>query len=352
VPTDLRLPQLGDIMTEGRLTAWLQEDGASVEPGQPLYDLETDKVSFTVEAPAAGVLRQVVPAGEVVPVGTVVGRLVAAGEPAAAPAEVSATPAARALARELGVDLATIAVSGRIREADVRAAAATAPDALPYTGRRRAIGERMLRSRQTTAALTLATEVRVDAALDLVDELNRAWDDDGVVLTLTRLIVRACAVALREYPVLNARLRDDRIELPGSVDVGLAMDQEAGLVVPVLRGADRLSLRETAAGLRELAERAAGGRLTQAEAGGATFTVTSLAGTVVDAFTPILDPPQAAILGVGRVREVPAFEGERVVRRRVTTLSLTFDHRIADGAPAARFLGRVAELLGSPAGLR
>jgi pyruvate dehydrogenase E2 component (dihydrolipoamide acetyltransferase) len=361
--TDLRLPQLGDIMTEGRLTVWLQSDGAAVEAGQPLYDLETDKVSFTVEAPAGGMLRQVVPAGEVVPVGTVVGQLLGPSEPlppagGGGPStarrggsETSATPAARALARELGVDLATINAGGRIREADVHAAAASA-DSLPYTGRRRAIGERMLRSHQTTAALTLTSEVRVDAALDLIDDLNRSWSADGVVLTLTRLIVRACALALREHPLLNARLRDDRIELPGTVDVGLAMDQEAGLVVPVLRGADRLSLREAAAALRELTQRAETGRMSQAEAGGATFTVTSLAGTVVDAFTPILDPPQAAILGVGRVREVAGFEGERVVRQRVTTLSLTFDHRVADGAPAARFLGRVAELIGAPAELR
>jgi len=344
VGTDLRLPQLGDIMTEGRLTGWLQEDGAAVEAGQPLYELETDKVSFTVEAPAAGVLRHVVPAGEVVAVGTVVGRLVAAGE-------VSATPAARALARQLGVDLTTITADGRIREADVRAAAATAPDSLPYAGRRRAIGERMLRSRQTTAALTLTSEVPIDAALMLIDELNRAWSGEGVHLTLTRLVVRACAVALREHPLLNARLRDDRIELPATVDVGVAMDQEAGLVVPVLRGADRLSLREVAGALGELAERADAGRLTQAEAGGATFTVTSLAGTVVDAFTPILDPPQAAIVGIGRVRDVAGFKDGRVVRRRATTLSLTFDHRVADGAPAARFLGRIVELIGSPAEL-
>lgn len=359
--TDLRLPQLGDIMTEGRLTAWLQDDGASVEPGEPLYDLETDKVSFTVEAPAAGVLRQVVQAGETVPVGTMVGRLETSlppggeGGPSTARkggSDIAATPAARALARELGVDLTAIAATGRIREADVRAAAATGADSLPYSGRRRAIGERMLRSRQTTAALTLTTEVGVDAALDLIDELNRAWGADGVVVTLTRLIVRACAVALRDHPLLNARLRDDRIELPATVDVGLAMDQQAGLVVPVLRGADRLSLRDAAAALRELTQRAEAGRLTQAEAGGATFTVTSLAGTVVDAFTPILDPPQAAILGVGRVREVPGFAGDRLVRRRVTTLSLTFDHRVADGSPAARFLGRVAELIGSPAALR
>ena len=364
--TDLRLPQLGDIMTEGRLAAWLQADGAAVQAGQPLYELETDKVNFTVEAPAAGLLRQVVPAGEVVAVGTVVGRLLesdaeapphpdpppAGGRETLAPPggrEITATPAARRLARELGVDLAGLG-PGRIREADVLAhhAAAAAADSLPYQGRRRAIGERMLRSRQTTAALTLSTEVPVDAALDLIEELNRAWSAEGVVVTLTRLIVSACALALRDHPLLNARLVDDRIHLPATVDVGIAVDQETGLVVPVLRGADRLSLEETARALRDLTQRAEAGRLAQDEAAGATFTVTSLAATVVDAFTPILDPPQAAILGVGRVREIAAFEDERVVRQRVTTLSLTFDHRVMDGAPAARFLGRLAEILGRP----
>ncbi|HSR23217.1 MAG TPA: 2-oxo acid dehydrogenase subunit E2, partial [Candidatus Eisenbacteria bacterium] len=280
---DLRLPRLGDVMTEGRLLAWLEPDGAEVRPGQPLYELETEKVSFTVEAPAAGVLRQVVPAGEVVEVGTVVGRLLEAAHAS----EVLATPAARRLARELGVDLAALGTGHRIRENDVRAYhAATAPLAaapvpavaefVPYRGRRRTIGERMVRSQRTVAALTLTSEVRVDAALDLVDRLNREWRDDGIVLTLTRVVVRACALALREHPVLNGRLLEDRIELPRTIDVGIAVDEEAGLVVPVLRRADSLTLAETARAVRELRRRAEAGGLTRDDLEGATFTVTSL----------------------------------------------------------------------------
>jgi len=210
------------------------------------------------------------------------------------------------------------------------------------------IGERMVRSLHAAAQLTLTSEVGVDRALEMIEGLNREWEADGVVLTLTRLVVRACAVALREHPALNARLEDDRIVPGAGVHVGVAMDREDGLVVPVLRDADRLSLREVAGALRDLTRRAEAGRLTQAEVDGGTFTVTSLASTVVDAFTPIIDPPQAAILGLGRAREVAAFEGPNVVRRRVTTLSLTFDHRVADGAPAARLLGRIAELLDRP----
>lgn len=363
--TDLRLPQLGDVMTEGRLVAWLAADGAEVRAGQPLYELETDKVSFTVEAPVGGVLRVVVAAGETVEVGTVVGRL---ADTAPSPREgagrgggtgVRATPAARRLARELAVDLRALGGGHRIREADVLAhhaalapasvAAPVAPvaEVLPYRGRRRTIGERMLASQRAAAALTLTSEVRADAALDLVERLRA----DGVPLTLTRLVVRACAVALGDHPVLNARLVDDRIELARTLDIGVALDQEAGLIVPVLRDAGTRSLAETAIGVRDLTRRAAAGALTPDDLGGATFTVTSLASTVVDAFTPIIDPPQVAILGVGRVREVAAFQGADVVRRRVTTLSLTFDHRVTDGAPAARFLGRVAELLQGPEAL-
>jgi pyruvate dehydrogenase E2 component (dihydrolipoamide acetyltransferase) len=376
MPTDLRLPLLGDIMTEGRLVSWLQPDGATVRAGQPLYELETDKVSFTVEAPEGGVLRQVVPAGEVVEVGTVVGRLTEEGQvdgdaavvgpgPTTPSAEVTATPAAKRLARELGVDLAALGAHGRIREADVRAwhaaagaagepagpAAAVPPAAgsVSYGGRRRAIGERMVLSQRTAAALTLSSEVRVDAALEMIDGLNQEWAADGVVVTLTRLVVKACGLALREHPLLNSRIEGDRILLQSRINVGLAVDQETGLVVPVLPDADRLSLKDAARALRELTQRAEAAHLTQADVEGGTFTVTSLAASVVDAFTPIINPPQAAILGLGRVREVAAFgEGSSVVRHQVTTLSLTFDHRITDGAPASRFLARIAEVLQRP----
>jgi pyruvate dehydrogenase E2 component (dihydrolipoamide acetyltransferase) len=264
---------------------------------------------------------------------------------------VAATPAAKRLARELGVDLTALGARGRIREADVRAwhAAAGAAGSVSYGGRRRAIGERMVLSQRTAAALTLSSQVRVDAALEMIDGLNQEWGADGVVVTLTRLVVKACALALREHPLLNSRIEGDRILLQSQVNIGVAVGQETGLVVPVLPDADRLSLKDAARALRELTQRAEATHLTQADVEGGTFTVTSLAASVVDAFTPIINPPQAAILGLGRVREVAAFgEGSSVVRHRVTTLSLTFDHRVTDGAPASRFLARIAELLQRP----
>ncbi|MBO0691133.1 MAG: 2-oxo acid dehydrogenase subunit E2, partial [Candidatus Dormibacteraeota bacterium] len=265
-----------------------------------------------------------------------------------------ATPAARRAARELGVDLVALQVAGRIREDDVRAfhaAGRGAPGvdgAVAYRGRRRTIAERMTQSLATTAQVTFSTEVGVDRAIEMVDALNEEWRAEGVVATLTRLVVKACARALRDHPRFNARLVGDEIVPMPDVNIGIALDQEAGLVVPVVRNVDGLSLREVSRTARELGERGRADRLWPADVDGGTFTVTSLASTVVDAFTPIINPPQAAILGVGRVRDAVGFDASGPVPRRVTTLSLTFDHRLNDGAPAARFLGRIVELVERP----
>ncbi len=390
------------IMQEGLLVRWLADDGAAVAEGEPLFDMETSKVELKVEAEEAGVLKQLVPAGTTVEPGAIVGCLLTAdesevpseildalaaqpvlgagdatptaAEPAPAQADVApvavarapgerivATPIARRIAAEHDVDLAQITGSGsggRITEADVRqhldgGAAGEGPaqapaGAAPYSGRRRTIGERMLESLQSMAQLTLSSEVRVDEAMQMLHGVNREWRSERVVATLTALVMKACALALREHPRLNVRLDADSIVSESEVNVGFAVDREEGLMVPVVRHADELSLQALARAVADLTERAGDDRLELDDVSGATFTVTSLEGLKVDVFTPVINPPQAAILGVGRVREVPVFEGTQVVRGQVTTLSLTFDHRVVDGAPAGRFLGRVDELLGRP----
>jgi pyruvate dehydrogenase E2 component (dihydrolipoamide acetyltransferase) len=291
--------------------------------------------------------------------------------PPPAPGPLRISPIARRLADENGIDVATLTgtgPSGRIVERDVQkaieakstapapgaAAAEASPaapaagESIPYRGRRRTIGERMRESVTTVAPVTLTTEAPVDAATAMIHGLNREWRSEGVVVTLTGLVARACALALKEHPQLNARLEGDQIVVAAEINVGVALDQDAGLIVPVLRAADRMSLQMVMKQLRELTNKAKEDKLRAEDVGGGTFTVTSLEGTVVDAFTPIINPPQAAILGVGRTRDVAAFEGSEVVKRQVVTLSLTFDHRVTDGAPAAKFLGRVAELLERP----
>ncbi|HWO73971.1 MAG TPA: dihydrolipoamide acetyltransferase family protein [Dehalococcoidia bacterium] len=408
--TPVYLPKVGMTMEEGTVNRWLVADGEAVKAGQVLYEMETEKVQMEVEADAEGILKQLVPEGSVLKPGDVVACLLAPGEevprdlldrvaaqlrgapaagspPATAAASeaappasgqtpaargpVRASPVARRLAEEHGIDLATIqgtGPDGRIVERDVQRAIeakgaqapppaagaapsqppSEAPAPIPYLGRRRTIGERMLQSATSMAQVTLSSEVAVDEALSMAHGLSREWRRDGVVVTLTGLAVRACALALREHPRLNANLDGDTIVIEPRVNVGVAVDSEHGLIVPVIQDADKRPLRDVLVALRELTEKARADRLNLEDVAGGTFTVSSLEGTGVDAFTPLVNPPQAAILGIGRVREAPGFDGPHVVRRQVTTLSLTFDHRITDGAPAARFLDRVAELLARP----
>jgi pyruvate dehydrogenase E2 component (dihydrolipoamide acetyltransferase) len=347
--------------------------GAVLAAGEEVPQALIDRVATQGgDTPGAGsqstaaAIEATLAEGEPAPVGSA-----SAGGPSGEPARIS--PIARRLADENGIDVRALTGTGpggRIVERDVQlaieakaaapvaetpspaaAASAQAPAAagsVAYSGRRRTIGERMRESVGTMAQVTLASETQVDAALEMVHGLNREWRKDGVVVTLTVLIARACALALKEHPQLNSRLEGGQIVLSPEVNVGVAVDQDVGLIVPVVRAADRMSLQLVAKSIRELTEKARENKLGPDDLTGGTFTVSSLEGTGVDAFTPIINPPQAAILGVGRVRDVAAFEGDSVIKRQATTLSLTFDHRVTDGAPAARFLERVAELLGRP----
>ncbi len=401
-------PKVGMTMEDGLLGEWRVTDGAAVTRGQPLFEMETEKVTMDVEADGDGILKQLVPAGVRLRPGDVVGCLLTAGEevpqalidrvaaqgfevvmgegappspaaaaepaapgnaaPAAGDRVARVSPVARRLAAEHNVDYSRLKGSGpdgRIVEQDVRRAieagtaqpvpAVAAPPApaatagaIPYAGRRKTIGERMHLSLQTMAQLTLISETPVGEALKMIHGLNREWRRSGVAVTLTAVVARACALALLEHPRLNSRLDGEQIILVPNVGLGIAVDLDTSVIVPVIHGAEALPLKQVATAVRDLTEKATAGSLSPDDVTGGTFTVTSLESTGVDAFTPLINPPQAAILGVGRVRDAAVFEGDRVIRSQVTTLSLTFDHRLVDGAPAARFLDRVAELLGRP----
>jgi len=392
---------MGMTMTEGTLAQWLAPDGAHVEKGQPIFKMLTEKINTEVEAEASGILRHLVPEDTTVSAGAVVGSLLAEGEelpsdlarmaaaatapvaaaaatlvapsggtaPARAPGEfVRASPLARRLAEEAGIDLSQVAATGpggRILQEDVEraiaarrqapAAAAAAPSGrtIPFKGVRRTIAQRMHESLQTMAQLTITMEVDVTEAGRVCRELSAREQAGGANVTYTHAIVKAAALALAEHPRLNSTLEGDVIRLPDEVNVGVAVALDEGLIVPVVRDADRKSLRQIAVEARELSEKARQGTLSVDEVTAGTFTVTTLGMYDVDIFTPIVNPPQCAILGVGRVKEVPAFvaggEGDRVVRRSVVNLSLSFDHRVVDGAPAAEFLRRVKYYLEQPA---
>jgi pyruvate dehydrogenase E2 component (dihydrolipoamide acetyltransferase) len=289
-------------------------------------------------------------------------------------AQPDATPVARNLAEHLGVDLRTVTGTGprgRITKADVEAAAAPAaapapepepaptPAAapapagplaeVPLTGVRAVIAERMHESHMTTAPVTLTMEVDATALVALREQLKASLADSlGFNLGYNDLLIKLCARALREYPYVNARLDGETIIHLDAVHVGLAIDTDRGLIVPHVSDADKKGLVEIAQDVRAMVERARTGRSSLDELSGGTFTITNLGMVDVDAFTPIINYPETAILGVGRIKAKPVVvEGEIVVRQMVW-LSLTFDHRLVDGAPAARFLQYIKRLIEEP----
>jgi pyruvate dehydrogenase E2 component (dihydrolipoamide acetyltransferase) len=303
----------------------------------------------------------------------------AAASPAvaqASPAVLSAdpvlpvSPLVRRLAKERGIELSEVngtGPGGRIRRSDLDALGPalepaparrnaaprhTAPrpgDVLPLTGMRGTIARRMHASLQEMAQLTHGYEVRMDAVVTLRDRLKEEWADSGLpVPGLNDFLLKAAALALREHPLLNATVREDGVHLLDDIHLGFAVAVPGGLMVPVIEDAVALPLPEIARRSRALAGAAREGRISPAQLEGATFTVTSLGGYGVDFFTPVINPGNVAILGVGRLRDGVEWSEDRPLRTRVLTLSLTFDHRAVDGAPAADYLRTVAELLGKP----
>ena len=296
---------------------------------------------------------------------------------------IKASPAAKRLAREHGIDLAGLIGSGpegRIVAGDVQiiivagdiesalaapasepppaaAPVSAAPGAIPFRGIRRTIAARMHASLQTMAQLTMAMEVDMTRAVALRQELLELWQDRDLRPTYTDFVIKAAALALREHPRVNAELQGDppsSVVVHPQIHVGFAVSLDEGLIVPVTRDTDRIPLDQLAPLTADLAARARADQLSPDDLTGGTFTVTSLGMYGVDVFTPIINPPQAAILGVGRIADRPVFSGETgtdLERRSFMTLSLTIDHRILDGAPGADFIGAVKHILEHPSQL-
>jgi pyruvate/2-oxoglutarate dehydrogenase complex dihydrolipoamide acyltransferase (E2) component len=273
--------------------------------------------------------------------------------PAARPRTVS--PLVRREATAAGVDLAAVVGTGpggKILRSDIAAAAtrpapstAASTQVIPLTGMRGVIATRMHASLQEMAQLTLGTEATMDAAVALRAQLKEQWPNAP---TITDLVVRAAALSLREHPRLNASVHDQAIHVQPEINVGLAVALEEGLMVPVLKRADQLPLSAMAAETRRLAQAARTGKLTLPELEGGTFTVSTLGSFGIDFFTPVITPGQVAILGVGRLRDSVRWEEDTPVKTQVLTLSITFDHRAVDGAPAAEYLRSVAARLANP----
>jgi pyruvate dehydrogenase E2 component (dihydrolipoamide acetyltransferase) len=414
------MPKLGMAMSEGKVVKWLKGDGEEVKKGQPLVVVMSKKITYEVEAPADGVVRHVAQVKEALPVGGLVGFILAPGEempeveevapvsPAEAPTIekekeveeepefVRASPAARRLAEELGVSLSKVEPTGprgRVVEDDVRhhheereriLASPLArriaeeegldlaqvegsgpggriveddvlralekpeapPKSIPFTGMRESIAEQMVHSLRTMAQLTITTKVDVTELKTTRAALRERWDRN---ISYTDLLVKAVTVALANHPLLGARLEDDEILLPTALNVGIAVALEEGLMVPVIRDADRLTVPEISNEIKDLARRARSNELGVDEVTDAVFTITNMGMFGVDVFTPIINPPEVAILGVGRIVEEVAWVNGQATPRAMMTLSLTIDHRVVDGAPGAAFLQTLTQLLEHPA---
>jgi pyruvate dehydrogenase E2 component (dihydrolipoamide acetyltransferase) len=432
------MPKLGMTMKVGKLSKWYKNEGDSVEKGEDLFVVETEKITNKIESPGSGLLFQVVvPAGETVPVGTILAVIAEAGEqperiegiqsgevvemqaeagsPQAAEAKaepqekkrIVSTPSARRLSKELGVDLSLVTGSGpkgKIKEADVLkfheegppapkitplaaeiarqegldistitgtgengkitkedvekalAASKAAPEVqpsgarvIPFEGMRRIIADNMHASLQNAAQLTTFTEVDVTEMVRFRDMMRAEFArDDSVKISYNDIIVMATACALMRHPIMNSTLVGDEILLHDTVNMGIAVALPEGLIVPKLRNAEKKTLREVATEVRELAKKAREGALSMEEVTDGTFTISNVSMLGMDGFTPVLNPPETGILGVGRVIEKPAVFNGEIAIRQMMTLSLTFDHRVVDGAPAMTFLRDLARYLAQP----
>lgn len=394
---EITIPEWEDAaVEEAALTNLFVSDGTSVHQGQVIGEIMAAKATVELVAPADGVIQNVqLHRGDVVKPGMMVAELVTAKAEASTLAEVAAaapsrvvvspaaaaggalvpaSPAARRLARELGVEMAQVAPADgqRVTEADVRRTAATAgatagatvtatataptptgpalaPTTAPatdgevLTGRRKIIAERMLRSLQTSAQLTLTTDARADALY-----AAHARAQQRLNLAYTDLLGWIAARALKDHPAMNATIEGDRLRQHAAIHLGLAVAVNDGLLVPVVRDAGDLSLAQFAERAHDLTQRARNNAISSAELSGSTFSLTTLGAYEVDAFTPILNPPEVGILGIGRIREAIVPRDGQPVLGRLMALSLTFDHRAVDGAPAAEFLQTVKHLVESP----
>lgn len=398
--TEILMPKWGWEMKNGTVTKWFKKEGDQVEEGQVVVEAETEKTTGGIEAPASGILRKIVaPAGTVVDVAGVLGIIAedteelpttAAAAPTSAPKVVSEateapeaagtvveareaegririTPVARKLAEEHKIDITKIkgtGPSGRITREDIEQViagqgkvAAAAPAAMavstekgkviPLTGLRKIIAERMSRSARTTARVILTVETDATEIVKLrkqsVSEAN-----EQAQISYNDILIKASAKALQEFPAVNSIFEGEQIRLIDEVNVGLAVSIKDGLIVPVVRDANKKTIAEISALTKELIEKARTNSLHPPEMTNGTFTVSNLGMYDVDVFSPIINPPETSILGVGKIAEKPVVREGKITVAPMMYLSLSFDHRVIDGAMAAQFLQRIKALVENP----
>lgn len=400
----IKMPKLGASMESGTIVMWLKEEGETVEQGEPLVEILTDKIEIEVESTASGVLLKKMFAEDTeVPVHEVIAYIGEAGEaipdtavetvqtpvaeetdpdsvqesmpvtdvsvPEAKEHKIRITPVARKMAKEHGLDITSIKGSGprgRIHLVDIERAlqsqptkstvapqsmqeSSQAPEQVKMKGMRKIVAERMAESATTAPHVTLTSEVDMTRAIELRTQLlPKVERVTGFRLSHTETILKVVASTLKKHPLVNATLEGDTISMHHDVHIGLAVAVPNGLMVPVVKHADKKGLSELTTACKTLATKARNGELSTDDLTGGTFTVSNLGMYAVDSFTPIINLPQAAILGVGRIQEKPVGVDGSIQLRPMMTLSLSFDHRVIDGAPAAEFLTDLKTALENP----
>jgi len=389
------MPKLGLTMKEGTIEKWLKQEGDRVEKGEPLVEIITEKLNFQYESPASGILRKILhPEGKVVAVTTPIAIIAEEGEalpefeaiksevPAEAPMpaaavrkekkkhreRIFASPFARKTAQEKGIDLSLLEGSGpegRIIQADVLRAGERvqtegvrpsvptekpAEKLIPLKGIRKIIAQRMTESFRNTPHFYLSVEVDMSAVQDLKERVKDEVEKRAKVrLTLTDILVKVVASALKDHPIINSRIEGDQIRLLEEINVGVAIAIEDGLIVPVVHRADQKSLTEIASAIRTLTKRARRGKLSLEDVGGGTFTLSNMGMLGIDKINPIINPPECSILGVGRTIEKPVVREREIKIKPMAWLSLSSDHRIVDGAAAGLFLNHIQKIIENPA---
>jgi len=396
--TEIIMPKMGQTMEKGKIIKWLKKEGEEVQKGEPLLEIETDKTTIEVEARDSGIVRILAQEGEEVPIATTIGYILKEGEsiPEEAPKpkptaeaakeavlerpkvekakpaamkRIKASPLARRIAEERGIDLTQVqgtGPGGRITKEDVLAyleRMAGAPSAeevsvepalpeyeiVPMSSMRRAIARKMVESKTHVPHFYVSVQVDMTEAVKLRESLIPIFEaEKGVRLSFTHLFIKAVAMALEKYPQLNATVEDEEVRVWKDVNIGIAVSLEDGLIVPVLRGANKLDLFEIASQVSDLIARAREKRLKEDEFSGGTFTISNMGALDVESFIAIINIPEVAILATGRIADKPAVVDGQLAIRKMMTMTLSVDHRAVDGVTAAKFLQEIKKLLETP----
>jgi len=387
---EIRMPKIGLTMKEGKVVEWRKKEGDRVEKGEIVFVFETEKTTFEVEAPGAGILTKIlVFPDQTVPVGTVVGEIAESAEAASIPPptfevpaqkkeeaplgfrprpsiEVRATPLARRMAKEKGLDLRAIpgtGALGRVRRRDVEAFLSNPPPApkvevppsmekgrlVKFTGMRRIIAEKMLASKVQTAQIYMSHTIDATGILEVREKLLPVFEEKAKVrLTITDLLMKITAAAIARHPVLNTRWTPEGILWLEEIHMGMAMALEEGLIVPVIWDIGKKSLLEIAQTRAKLVDLGRKGKLTPDDMKGSTFTFSSLGMYGIEDFCAIINQPESAILGAGAIIEKPVVVSKEIVIRPMMRVTLSYDHRIIDGAKAAEFMKTLKQWMENP----